>query len=116
MESCWIGAGGTTVNPTIAKLDSASATATAVAAHYTATLKATGTGASGEMRATVPQMKWSSMTSPTTRTRALRALSRKLFNRLGVREEGCWLRSVMLVEESGEGAGGGCDAGGFRKP
>ena len=42
-----LGAGGTTVNPTIAKMDSGSATATAVAAHYTATLKATGTGASG---------------------------------------------------------------------
>lgn len=44
-----LGAGGTTVNPTIAKLDSASATATAVAAHYTTTLKATGTGASGPL-------------------------------------------------------------------
>jgi hypothetical protein len=44
-----LGAGGTTVNPTIAKLDSASATATAVAAHYTSTLKATGTGASGPL-------------------------------------------------------------------
>src|SRR6185312_855877 len=29
----------------------------------------TGTGASGEMRATLPQMNWSSMTSPTTSTR-----------------------------------------------
>src|SRR6185503_2413251 len=29
----------------------------------------TGTGASGEMRFTRPQMNWSSMTSPTTRTR-----------------------------------------------
>lgn len=44
-----LGAGGTTVNPTIAKLDTSSATATAVAAHYTTTLKATGTGASGPL-------------------------------------------------------------------
>lgn len=42
-----LGAGGTTVNPTVAKMDTSSAAATAVAAHYTATLKATGTGASG---------------------------------------------------------------------
>ncbi len=42
-----LGAGGTTVTPTVAKLDSASAAATAVAQHYTATLKATGAGASG---------------------------------------------------------------------
>ena len=38
-----LGAGGTTVSPTIAKLDSASATATALVSHYTTTLKATGT-------------------------------------------------------------------------
>jgi len=31
----------------------------------------TGTGASGEMRATLPQMNWSSITSPTTSTRVL---------------------------------------------
>ena len=36
------GAGGTTVSPTIAKLDSNSAAATAVVSHYTTTLKATG--------------------------------------------------------------------------
>ena len=29
----------------------------------------TGTGASGEIRETPPQMKWSAMMSPTTRTR-----------------------------------------------
>lgn len=38
-----LGAGGTTVSPTIAKLDTASATATALVSHYTSTLKATGT-------------------------------------------------------------------------
>jgi len=38
-----LGAGGTTVNPTIAKLDTNSAAATAVVAHYTTTLKAAGT-------------------------------------------------------------------------
>ena len=44
-----LGAGGTTVNPTIALMDTGSAAATAVAAHYTTTLKATGTGASGPL-------------------------------------------------------------------
>lgn len=38
-----LGAGGTTVSPTVAKLDSSSAAATAVVSHYTTTLKATGT-------------------------------------------------------------------------
>ncbi len=42
-----LGAGGTTVNPTAAKDDSASAAATAVVAHYTSTLKAAGTGVGG---------------------------------------------------------------------
>lgn len=36
------GAGGTTVSPTVAKLDVNSAAATAVVSHYTTTLKATG--------------------------------------------------------------------------
>lgn len=44
-----LGAGGTAVAPTIAKLDTSSAAATAVAQHYTTTLKATGTGASGPL-------------------------------------------------------------------
>lgn len=42
-----LGAGGTTVNPTVALMDTGSAAATAVVAHYTTTLKATGTGAGG---------------------------------------------------------------------
>lgn len=42
-----LGAGGTTVSPTIGKLDSATATATAVVSHYTTTLKATGTAVGG---------------------------------------------------------------------
>lgn len=42
-----LGAGGTTVTPTVAKLDTTSATATATVSHYTATLKATGTAVGG---------------------------------------------------------------------
>lgn len=44
-----LGAGGTTVNPSIGKLDTNSATATAVVAHYTSTLKAAGTGVGGPL-------------------------------------------------------------------
>jgi hypothetical protein len=44
-----LGAGGTTVNPTAAKNDNSSAAATAVVAHYTATLKAAGTGVGGPL-------------------------------------------------------------------
>ena len=44
-----LGVGGTTVSPTIALMDTGSAAATAVASHYTTTLKATGTGASGPL-------------------------------------------------------------------
>jgi len=36
----------------------------------------TGTGASGEIRATLPQMNWSSITSPITRMRVLVAAER----------------------------------------
>ena len=36
----------------------------------------TGTGASGEMRDTPPQMNWSSITSPTTRTRVFCAAAK----------------------------------------
>lgn len=42
-----LGAGGTLVAPTVAKLDSGSAAATAVVNHWTTTLKATGTGGGG---------------------------------------------------------------------
>lgn len=59
-----LGAGGTTVNPTIAKMDSSSATATAVAAHYTTTLKATGTGASGPL--VMRQVGTNVVTTPAT--------------------------------------------------
>jgi hypothetical protein len=38
-----LGAGGTEVNPNVAKMDTGSATATAVVAHWTTTLKAAGT-------------------------------------------------------------------------
>lgn len=44
-----LGAGGTTVTPTVGKLDVNSATATAVVSHYTSTLKATGTGVGGPL-------------------------------------------------------------------
>ncbi len=42
-----LGAGGTTVSPTAAKMDSSNAAATAVVSHYTTTLKATGTAVGG---------------------------------------------------------------------
>ena len=42
-----LGAGGTTVTPTIAKLDTNSAAATAVVQHYTTSLKAAGTAVGG---------------------------------------------------------------------
>lgn len=44
-----LGAGGTTVTPTVAKLDSADANATAVVQHYTTTLKAAGTPIGGPL-------------------------------------------------------------------
>lgn len=48
-RSTALGAGGTAVAPTIAKLDTAAPAATAVVNHYTTTLKATGTGLSGAL-------------------------------------------------------------------
>jgi hypothetical protein len=62
-----LGAGGTTVNPTIAKNDSASVTATAVVAHYTATLKAAGTGVGGPL-ATM-RLFQDTVTTPTVASR-----------------------------------------------
>ena len=44
-----LGAGGTAVLPTIAKVDSGSAAATAVVTHYTTTLKAAGTDIDGPL-------------------------------------------------------------------
>ncbi len=44
-----LGAGGTTVSPTVGKLDVNSAAATAVVSHYTTTLKATGTAVGGPL-------------------------------------------------------------------
>lgn len=44
-----LGAGGTTVNPTVSKLDTTSPAATAVVAHYTSTAKAAGTGVGGPL-------------------------------------------------------------------
>lgn len=58
-----LGAGGTTVSPTIAKLDSASAAATAVVSHYTSTLKATGSAVGGPI--TTQLITTSTVTTPT---------------------------------------------------
>lgn len=44
-----LGAGGTTVSPTIAEMDTGTAAATAVVSHYTTTLKAAGTLVGGPM-------------------------------------------------------------------
>lgn len=44
-----LGAGGTEVNPTVAELDTSSASATAVVAHWTTTLKAAGTAVGGPL-------------------------------------------------------------------
>lgn len=44
-----LGAGGTTVAPTVAKVDSGSGAATAVVQHYTTTLKAAGTAIDGNL-------------------------------------------------------------------
>ena len=44
-----LGAGGTAVNPTVAKVDTLDAAATAVVAHYTTSLKAAGTGVGGPL-------------------------------------------------------------------
>lgn len=44
-----LGAGGTTVSPTVGKLDVNSAAATALVSHYTATLKLTGTAVGGPL-------------------------------------------------------------------
>ncbi len=58
-----LGAGGTIVSPTIAKLDSNSAAATAVVSHYTATLKAAGTPIGGPI--TTQLVTTSTVTTPT---------------------------------------------------
>lgn len=44
-----LGAGGTVVTPTVAKLDSSSVAATAVVSHYTTSLKAAGTAIDGDL-------------------------------------------------------------------
>lgn len=62
-----LGAGGTTVNPTIAKLDTSSATATAVPAHYTATLKAAGTPVGGNI--STIRLFQDTVTTPTVASR-----------------------------------------------
>lgn len=63
IRSSALGAGGTTVNPTVAKLDPRSAAATAVVAHYTTTLKAAGTSTDGPL--TTHRLFTSVVTTPT---------------------------------------------------
>lgn len=59
-----LGAGGTTVTPTVAKMDSGTvAGATAVVSHYTTTLKATGTANGGPL--STFQQFTSTVTTPT---------------------------------------------------
>src|SRR5439155_8043547 len=62
----------------------------------------TGTGASGEMRETQPQMNWSSMTSPTTSTRVLAAARKIRRTRLGDRNPGFMAGRVFSFEERSE--------------
>lgn len=58
-----LGAGGTIVSPTVAKLDTGSAAATAVVSHYTSTAKAAGTGVGGPI--TTWQQFTTTVTTPT---------------------------------------------------
>lgn len=59
-----LGAGGTTVSPTVAKMDNGTvAAATAVVSHYTTTLKATGTAVGGPI--STFQQFTSTVTTPT---------------------------------------------------
>lgn len=63
-----LGAGGTTVNPTASKNDSQVVAATAVVAHYTATLKAAGTGVGGPL--STQRLFTDTVTTPTVASRA----------------------------------------------
>ena len=58
----------------------------------------TGTGASGEMRATLPQRNWSSITSPSTVTRARPAAA----SNWRTRESGRFLVMVMARKNAGQ--------------
>lgn len=62
-----LGAGGTIVSPTISKMDTNSAAATAVVSHYTATLKAAGTGVGGPI--SVQRLFTDTVTTPTVASR-----------------------------------------------
>jgi hypothetical protein len=74
-----LGAGGTAVNPTAAKLDSGTvAAATAVVAHYTTTLKAAGTASDGPL--TTLRLFQDTVTTPTVASR----LATFLFPEYGV--------------------------------
>src|SRR6185436_16776199 len=70
----------------------------------------TGTGASGEIRATRPQMNWSSMTSPTTSTRVWLAPANNFLTRCNDRDSILGYEIEHSVEKRGEWARG---AGGF---
>lgn len=62
-RSSALGAGGTAVPPTVAKLDTQSATAVALVNHYTTTLKAAGTGVGGPLSSF--QLFQTTVTTPT---------------------------------------------------
>jgi hypothetical protein len=73
-----LGAGGTTVSPTVSKLDTGSAAATAVVSHYTSTLKAAGTGVGGPINTQLI-----SLGTVTTPTVALAGVPQPLFPEFG---------------------------------
>lgn len=67
-----LGAGGTLVAPTVAKLDPNSASATAVVNHWTTTLKAAGTPVGGPISA--QRLFTDTVTTPTVASRAVSLL------------------------------------------
>lgn len=73
-----LGAGGTTVSPTVGKLDVNSAAATALVSHYTATLKATGTAVGGPLSTQL--ITTSTVTTPTV---ALAGVPQAMFPEFG---------------------------------
>jgi len=73
-----LGAGGTLVAPTVAKMDTGSAAATAVVNHWTSTLKATGTGGGGPLATAL--ITTSTVTTPTV---ALAGVPQMMFPEVG---------------------------------
>lgn len=62
-----LGAGGTTVSPTVAEMDTDTDAATAVVSHYTTTLKAAGTAVGGPI--SVQRLFTDTVTTPTVASR-----------------------------------------------